>query len=51
MARAKRDIPKITLKTPKLPKEPVPSNMNPTMNEVMMRIVLYQELEKGDHIV
>ena len=34
MARAKRDIPKITLKTPKLPKEPVPSNMNPTMNEV-----------------
>ena len=33
MARAKRDIPKITLKTPKLPKEPVPSNMNPTIDE------------------
>ncbi len=34
MARAKRDIPKITLKSPKLPTEPVPSNINPTIDEL-----------------
>tara|TARA_R100001460_G_scaffold5872_1_gene15843 strand:+ start:578 stop:1015 length:438 start_codon:yes stop_codon:yes gene_type:complete len=35
MARAKRDIPKITLKTPKLPKEPVAPNMSPTVEEML----------------